>query len=118
MPKKDTKWYKNWSITKITTIVGTLAGIVSIIAFSGTIFDKIGKYIVTDNELALVENRIIKKFEKEALTIRQVYIEDLLSQKNKLSELLISSKTEGEAKFYELKIESINRRIERLRGTE
>lgn len=112
MPPKKEK--TKWTIKRIAMLIGIITGSITIIVFGGK---QVDKYTVTDAELRESENRIIKKIEDEAVTIRQVYIDDLIARKAKLTNLLHQATTIGEVELYKLEIASINERIKRLRGT-
>jgi hypothetical protein len=103
-------------IATISTIVGTLVGIIAIITFGGTVIDSIGKQIVTPADLEQMEDRITHNFEKEAITIRTTYIADLTDQIAKLNTLLAGASTMGEVALYQLQIQTLNNRINTLQG--
>lgn len=73
---------------KIAAIIGAVAGIVSIIAFSGKVLDTVDEYIVTTQELtttvAGAEERIIAEVNKEAVLTRQAILDMLEIRKNSL----------------------------------
>ena len=68
----------------ISAIVGTLAGIVSIIAFTGSVIDKVDEMIISPEELTGAEQRIIKSIKEEAVLTRSAILTILEARKVKL----------------------------------
>lgn len=107
---------KKWTSGKIAAIIGTVAGTVSILAFIGTIYTNLDKWIVTDAELKLSEDRIIQKIEDEAVKTRTVYITEMIERKTKLESQLEDETVPGRIEALIRQIETLDKRIEQLRG--
>jgi hypothetical protein len=107
---------RKWTSGRLATWVGIVSGTLAII---GTLAVNIDKWIVTDDELRLSEQRIIQKIEYEAVKTRTVYIAELIERKGQLErELESDDVTPGRIVVLEKKLETLNERIRKLRGDE
>lgn len=73
-------------LATISTIVGTLSGIIAIIAFAGTVIDKVDEMVVSPEELTASEERIIDSIRDEAVLTRGAILTILEARKDKLQD--------------------------------
>jgi len=99
---------------KIASWVGIISGVIAIIT---TLSLNIDRWIVTDSELRATEERIINKIEDEAVLTRSIYIAELIERKTRLTDQLDNAQSEGEVAKILRKIQELDHRIEKLRGT-
>jgi len=103
-------------VKTILTTAAVIGALFTILGFGSKMITAVDSVLVTHKDLSAMETRITERFEKEAVTIRTTYIEDLTSQISKLNTLLGSADTIGEVELYKLQIQTLNKRIERLQG--
>lgn len=113
MPNNNNNNGKKWTLGRISAWVGIVAGVLGIL---GTASVYIDDWIVTDNELKLSEQRIIKKIEHEAVKTRTVYISELIERKTRLEQKLENETEPGRIESLKGKIRTLNERIKKLRG--
>jgi hypothetical protein len=104
---------RRWTAGRVATWVGIVSGVLAIL---GTLSINLDKWIVTDSELQLSEQRIIKKIEHEAVKTRTVYISELIERKTRLENQLENEENPGRIQSLIKKIDTLNARIEKLRG--
>lgn len=116
---------KKFPFGKITAVIGAVAGIVSIIAFSGNVLDTVDEYIVTTQELTVsvqgAEERIIAEINKEAVLTRQAILDILEIRKKKLQKQMEKLEDEG-LQAQALKVlddlKDLKKQINKIKGVE
>ena len=107
-------------IRTVSALIAVPSALIALIMQGFALYDKVNVYIddnlVSPQQLKDTEARITAKVHDEAVIIRNVYLADLIEQKAKLNELIKNAKTIGQMKYYSIQVDTLNKRIETLRG--
>ncbi len=129
LQKRFVEQFKAKPIATTSALVGIVVGIITIITFSSTVYDKaeetIDTHFVSPDELSVSEAKIIDRIENlekaivqridaESEQIRLVLVTEIIARKASLTKLLIAAKTKGEVEVYKLEIESLTAKIDKL----
>ena len=107
---------KKLPIGKITAMIGAVAGVISIIAFSGNVVDAVDDYVVFEADLKAAKEEVIEHIHKEAVITRDVIVGEILIRKNKLNDDLEDAETEGEIARILQHIKELNAQLDKIKG--
>lgn len=109
-------------IKTVTALIAVPSALIALVMQGFALYDKIDEYVVDNfvspQQLKDAEQRITDNFHDESGVILDVYLADLIEQKAKLNELIRKAVSAGEMKYYTIQVETLNTRIETLRGTQ
>ena len=109
--------FKDKPLATVSTIVGVITGIISIVTAGTFAVNTARETIVFKEDLTASETRIIQRIRKEAVLTRGVVIGELQERKDNLMRELEDTADAGKVAQLLEEIDVLNKRIDRIRGT-